>query len=159
MHDTIWDYTHCLCCPSISLLKAQHHYFRVCFFFFTKLSVHQRLTYLSYVVQELIMSDLMTVKPLGAGGFGKVNLVKWLNDYYALKIMSKGYISEHNLVTQTRREKEYMRDCECPWLVNLVATTNDDQNVYMLMEAVMGGELFSYLSVRIISWQGRKFAQ
>jgi len=40
-----------------------------------------------------------------------------------------------------------MMDCNSPWLVNLVATTRDDKNIYMLLEAVMGGELFAYLQV------------
>jgi cGMP-dependent protein kinase len=41
-----------------------------------------------------------------------------------------------------------MLECSSPWLVNLVATAQDDKNIYMLLEAVMGGELFAYLQVR-----------
>lgn len=40
-----------------------------------------------------------------------------------------------------------MLECSSPWLVNLVATAQDDKNIYMLLEAVMGGELFAYLQV------------
>lgn len=40
-----------------------------------------------------------------------------------------------------------MMECNSPWLVILVATTRDDKNIYMLLEAVMGGELFAYLQV------------
>lgn len=42
-----------------------------------------------------------------------------------------------------------MMDCSSPWLVNLVATTKDNKNVFMLLEAVMGGELFAYLQVNV----------
>lgn len=40
-----------------------------------------------------------------------------------------------------------MLECSSPWLVNLVSTARDDKNIYMLLEAVMGGELFAYLQV------------
>lgn len=49
---------------------------------------------------------------------------------------------------QVKREKSLLAGCDCPWLVSLEATTNDDSCVYMLLEAVMGGELFTYLAVR-----------
>jgi hypothetical protein len=38
-----------------------------------------------------------------------------------------------------------MLEVDSPWLVNLAATLKDDANIYMLLEAVMGGELFAYL--------------
>jgi hypothetical protein len=40
-----------------------------------------------------------------------------------------------------------MLECNSPWLVNLVSTARDDKNIYMLLEAVLGGELFAYLQV------------
>jgi hypothetical protein len=41
-----------------------------------------------------------------------------------------------------------MLECSSPWLVNLVATAQDEKNIFMLLEVVMGGELFAYLQVR-----------
>jgi cGMP-dependent protein kinase len=46
------------------------------------------------------------------------------------------------------REKETMLDCMSPFLVNLIATFNDQQHLYMLMEVAMGGDLFSLLQAR-----------
>ena len=43
-----------------------------------------------------------------------------------------------------------MQECCSPWLVNLVATAQDSKNVYMLLEAIMGGELFAYLQARAV---------
>lgn len=40
-----------------------------------------------------------------------------------------------------------MLEVDSPWLVNLAATLKDDRNIYMLLEAVLGGELFAYLQV------------
>ena len=44
--------------------------------------------------------------------------------------------------------QEFMQDCSSPFLVSLNSTNQDDQTLYMLMEAVMGGELFGYLQVQ-----------
>ena len=41
-----------------------------------------------------------------------------------------------------------MLEVDSQWLVNLAATMRDERNVYMLLEAVMGGELFAYLQAR-----------
>ena len=46
-----------------------------------------------------------------------------------------------------------MLECNSPWLVNLVATARDDKNIFMLLEAVMGGELFAYLQVMLCGVQ------
>jgi hypothetical protein len=40
-----------------------------------------------------------------------------------------------------------MLELETPFAVGLVATLRDDRSVYMLLEAVLGGELFAYLRV------------
>ena len=37
---------------------------------------------------------------------------------------------------------------DSPWLVRLHATFQDAASVYMLLEAVLGGELFAYLQAR-----------
>ena len=42
-----------------------------------------------------------------------------------------------------------MAECDSPFLVRLEGTAADDTTLYMMMEAVMGGELFSYLQVRV----------
>jgi hypothetical protein len=41
-----------------------------------------------------------------------------------------------------------MAECDCPFMVNLVASFKDGAHLYMLMECVMGGELFTYLQAR-----------
>ena len=46
-----------------------------------------------------------------------------------------------------KREKKILAECDCPFIVNLVASFQDASSLYMLQEAVMGGELFTYLQV------------
>lgn len=41
-----------------------------------------------------------------------------------------------------------MAECDSPFLVSLIGTDTDACTLYMMMEAVMGGELFAYLQTR-----------
>ena len=47
-----------------------------------------------------------------------------------------------------KREKQIMAECDCPFMVNLVTSFKDATHLFMLMECVMGGELFTYLQSR-----------
>lgn len=84
---------------------------------------------------------------LGTGGFGRVLLVSMDEKFYALKCMSKPYIIESGLQDHVLRERELMQELQSPFIVNLNATFKDKHNVYMLMDAIMGGEVFTYLQV------------
>lgn len=44
-----------------------------------------------------------------------------------------------------KREKDIMAECQNPFLVNLQGSFQDQENLYLVMETVMGGELFYYL--------------
>ena len=53
-------------------------------------------------------------------------------------------------MAHVKRERDVMLECNNPFVVNLVASFQDAENVFMLMEAVMGGELFYYLQARAV---------
>lgn len=84
---------------------------------------------------------------LGTGGFGRVLLVSHDSKFCALKCMSKSYVIESGLQEHVLREREIMKELESPFIVALKATFKDKHNIYMLMESIMGGELFTYLQV------------
>ena len=46
-----------------------------------------------------------------------------------------------------QREKEIQAECSSCFMVNLVASYKDSAYLFMLLECVMGGELFTYLQV------------
>ena len=46
-----------------------------------------------------------------------------------------------------RREKELQAECSSPFMVNLLASYKDSAYLYMLLECIMGGELFTYMQV------------
>ncbi|CAG9465654.1 unnamed protein product [Pedinophyceae sp. YPF-701] len=109
--------------------------------------------------RPLKLGDLDMVKILGVGAFGVVHLVRHSGNYYALKAMSKGRLRQVGLTKHVRREKEVMLECTSPFVVNLIATFSDRMYIYMLMETVMGGELFTLLQSRTypLSEQAAKF--
>ena len=47
-----------------------------------------------------------------------------------------------------KQEKHLMAECDCVFLVRLVAGFQDSAYLYMVLEAAMGGEFFLYMQVR-----------
>lgn len=91
--------------------------------------------------------DLVKFRILGVGTFGKVWLVshKRTGVPYALKQLSKREIIGHHQVEGVIREKNIMASIDHPFVVNLVATFQDERSLFMLIELVQGGELFSVI--------------
>lgn len=91
--------------------------------------------------------DLVKFRILGVGTFGKVWLVshKRTGVPYALKQLSKREIIGHHQVEGVIREKNIMASIDHPFVVNLVATFQDERHLFMLIELVQGGELFSVI--------------
>lgn len=65
--------------------------------------------------------------------------------YFALKILKKNEIIRLKQVEHIMSEKSILAQVEHPFIVNLFATYKDVKNLYMLMEYVPGGEIFSHL--------------
>ncbi len=93
------------------------------------------------------LKDLQRVRILGVGTFGKVWLVKHVTKHtpYALKMLAKREIIGHHQVEGVIREKNIMSSIDHPFVVNLINTFTDDRHLYMLIELVQGGELFSVI--------------
>jgi cGMP-dependent protein kinase len=70
--------------------------------------------------QDLKLSEVEHLAVLGAGGFGRVTLVRYKGSTYALKQMSKGHIIDNKLVTHVHREKKVGHDCSSKLLRSVV---------------------------------------
>ena len=75
-------------------------------------------------------------------------MVQYNVQYCALKKISKAQIVKSSLVTHVISEKRIMTECDSPFLVNLLGSFQDETQLYMLMELVMGGELFAFMRKR-----------
>ena len=97
--------------------------------------------------KSIDFKDLVKFRILGVGTFGKVWLVshKPSGVPYALKMLNKREIIGHHQVEGVIREKNIMTSIDHPFVVNLICTFQDDKHLYMLIELVQGGELFSVI--------------
>lgn len=96
------------------------------------------------------LNDLKLVTTVGAGTFGRVELVQDMrrervDSWYALKKMRIKSVIALKQVTHVLSEREILTGISCPFIVKLYWTWRDKVNLYLLMEYVPGGELFSHL--------------
>ncbi|CAH8639575.1 unnamed protein product [Schistosoma rodhaini] len=87
------------------------------------------------------------IKTLGTGSFGRVMLVKDKKTqmYYAMKILEKQKVVKLKQVEHTLNEKKILQAINFPFLVSMDFSFKDNSNLYMVLEFVSGGEMFSYL--------------
>uniref|UniRef100_A0A0G2K247 Protein kinase cAMP-dependent X-linked catalytic subunit n=2 Tax=Rattus TaxID=10114 RepID=A0A0G2K247_RAT len=96
------------------------------------------------------LQDWDTIATVGTGTFGRVNLVKEKTGrrYCALKIMSIPDVIRLKQEQHVQNEKAVLKEINHPFLIKLLWTDHDNRFLYMLMEFVPGGELFTYLRNR-----------
>ena len=93
------------------------------------------------------LDDFDRIKTLGTGSFGRVMLVqhKANKNYYAMKILDKQKVVKLKQVEHTLNEKRILQAISFPFLVSLEYHFKDNSNLYMILEFVTGGEMFSHL--------------
>jgi len=105
---------------------------------------------------DLRFEDLVAIANLGQGTFGRVKLMRHLDTrkggqklsetkVYALKIISKSLVVSHHQQANVMNERDVMLKCDHPFLLKLYNTYRDRHNLYLLLEFVQGGELFSVI--------------
>lgn len=109
------------------------------------------------------LEDFAIQRTLGTGSFGRVHLVqsKHNHRYYAIKVLKKATIVKMKQIEHTNDERRMLNRVRHPFLVTLWGTWQDSRNLYMVMDFVEGGELFSLLrksqvSVKGCSWTPRQ---
>jgi cGMP-dependent protein kinase len=82
---------------------------------------------------------------LGVGAFGVVTLEmdRRTGKTYALKAVSKGYLVQLHMEYSVLNEKRILKMVDSCFVVRLLATYNGREHVYFLLEAALGGELFT----------------
>lgn len=67
------------------------------------------------------------------------------NTAYALKTINKRALLDANQVKGVLREKQVMNSIDHPFILGLVGAFQDDQNLYLLLPLIQGGELFNVI--------------
>ena len=118
------------------------------------------------------MADFEVLRTLGSGAFGRVLLVKYnpkedelvskgeqrkystlwrksrskLARYYAMKVLEKQKVVKQKQVEHAIQEKKVLQSVKFPFLIKLKFAFKDNSNLFMVLEYVEGGEMFSHLS-------------
>ncbi|CAE8599778.1 unnamed protein product, partial [Polarella glacialis] len=96
--------------------------------------------------------DFKSLAVLGAGAFGTVFLVKQVasdsEQYFAVKQMTKQRHSKKNIKKCVYNERDVLAQARNRWFVELFATFQDADHIYMVMEFVPGGDLFKWIELK-----------
>ncbi|KAM7197714.1 camp-dependent protein kinase type 2 [Rhypophila sp. PSN 637] len=93
------------------------------------------------------LQDFEILRTLGTGSFGRVHLVqsKHNSRFYAVKVLKKMQVVRMKQIEHTNDERRMLGEVKHPFLITLWGTFQDAKNLYMVMDFVEGGELFSLL--------------
>ena len=93
------------------------------------------------------LKDFIIIKTLGKGSFGKVLLVKdkLKNKYYAMKILNKEFLKKEKQINHTKMEREILEKINHPFIISLEFAFETKNNLYMLTDFMIGGEIFYLL--------------
>ncbi|GFR88849.1 serine/threonine-protein kinase greatwall-like [Elysia marginata] len=92
--------------------------------------------------------DFEFIKPISKGAFGKV----WLgckrdkpDKIYAIKVMKKDDLVRKNLIAQVTAERDAQARSRSPYVVQLFYSIQTLQNILLVMEYMIGGDVKSLL--------------
>ncbi|GFO43662.1 serine/threonine-protein kinase greatwall-like [Plakobranchus ocellatus] len=92
--------------------------------------------------------DFEFIKPISKGAFGKV----WLgckkdkpHKVYAIKVMRKDDLVKKNLIAQVTAERDAQARSRSPFVVQLFYSIQTHQNILLVMEYMIGGDVKSLL--------------
>ena len=98
-------------------------------------------------VKLMKLSDYEIGETLGTGSFGRVRISKnrKTNEYVAMKIMKKVEILKSKQADHIANEIKILSMIDHPFVIKFDGFTQDDKYLYLALELINGGELFTYL--------------
>ncbi|OXB84645.1 UNVERIFIED_CONTAM: hypothetical protein H355_001122 [Colinus virginianus] len=93
------------------------------------------------------IEEFTIVKPISRGAFGKVYLGRKAGRLYAVKVMKKADMINKNMVHQVQAERDALALSKSPFIVHLYYSLQSANNVYLVMEYLIGGDVKSLLHI------------
>ena len=97
--------------------------------------------------EKQTIRDYESLSIIGRGAFGEVHVCreKKTGNIVAIKKMKKEILVEKNQIIHIRSEQLFMSKVKSPWIVELKASFQEDDYLYLVMEFLPGGDLMSLL--------------
>ncbi|XP_059531852.1 serine/threonine-protein kinase 32B [Myotis daubentonii] len=101
--------------------------------------------------EEVNFDHFQILRAIGKGSFGKVCIVQKRDTrrMYAMKYMNKQKCVERDEVRNVFRELQIMQGLEHPFLVNLWYSFQDEEDMFMVVDLLLGGDLRYHLQQNV----------
>ncbi|XP_038601275.1 serine/threonine-protein kinase 32B [Tachyglossus aculeatus] len=101
--------------------------------------------------EDVNFDHFQILRAIGKGSFGKVCIVQKRDTkkMYAMKYMSKQKCIERDEVRNVFRELQIMQGLEHPFLVNLWYSFQDEEDMFMVVDLLLGGDLRYHLQQNV----------
>lgn len=98
-------------------------------------------------IKQVDLAEFEIKQTVGTGSFGRVKLIrhKASNKFMALKILQKAEIVKLKQVDHIHSEVTILNILDHPLLIKMNGMAQNERYLYIVMEYVSGGELFTYL--------------
>eukprot|EP00941_MAST-03F_sp_MAST-3F-sp1_P003558 g3558.t1 len=99
------------------------------------------------LVTTTLEEDVRILRTIGTGTFGRVKFIEHTatKRVMALKCLPKGHLVDSHQVENVHSEKKCLSELSHPFISKLYGTWQDENQVYMFLELVQGGELWSVM--------------
>ncbi|XP_074177299.1 serine/threonine-protein kinase 32B isoform X2 [Rhinolophus sinicus] len=106
--------------------------------------------------EEVNFDHFQILRAIGKGSFGKVCIVQKRDTkkMYAMKYMNKQKCIERDEVRNVFRELQIMQGLEHPFLVNLWYSFQDEEDMFMVVDLLLGGDLRYHLQHNVHFTEG-----
>ncbi|XP_051715865.1 serine/threonine-protein kinase 32B-like [Ctenopharyngodon idella] len=101
--------------------------------------------------EEVSFDHFQILRAIGKGSFGKVCIVQKTDSrkMYAMKYMNKQKCIERDEVRNVLRELQVMQRLQHPFLVNLWFSFQDEEDLFMVVDLLLGGDLRFHLQQNV----------
>ncbi|XP_012534197.1 serine/threonine-protein kinase 32A [Monomorium pharaonis] len=103
--------------------------------------------------EEVNFDHFQILRAIGKGSFGKVCIVQkrdGTGNMYAMKYVHKNECAERGALKNVAREVEILSKLEHPCLVNLWFSFQDEEDLFMVSDLLLGGDLRYHIQQEVV---------